>query len=161
MNFYLYNRYNLAKLWWEHVLDDMILFAWFKEELLECMSYDHAMYRQRSNENKLFRNLLQLTVNKDALASSLKESGCKRVAIYGMGVIGMYLYQLLTDMGIEVCYGIDRVEQTKDADTVIYKPSDNLPLVDVIIVTVLNDQNEAEEVLQKVECRIISLEELF
>ena len=157
----IYNRYNLAKTWWMHVVNDAVLFAWFKEELLECMNYDQAMYHHRGNENKVFRNLLQLTVSKEALVSSLKECGHKQGALYGMGVVGKYLYRLLTDMGIEVCYGIDREKVTENVGMVIYKPSDILPPVDAVIVTVLNDQKAAEEVLQKSECRIISLSDLF
>ena len=65
----------------------------------------------------------------------LRKRGFQTVAIYGMHYIGERLYKELENTQIEVLYGIDQNKDESNCALTIYKPSDNLPMADAIIVT--------------------------
>lgn len=65
----------------------------------------------------------------------LKKNGFHTVAIYGMHYIGERLYRELEDTQVEVLYGIDKNKDGCNCPITIYKPNDELPIVDAIIVT--------------------------
>lgn len=65
----------------------------------------------------------------------LKKNGFHTVAIYGMHYIGERLYRELEDTQVEVLYGIDKNKDGCNCPITVYKPNDELPRVDAIIVT--------------------------
>lgn len=65
----------------------------------------------------------------------LKKNGFHTVAIYGMHYIGERLYRELEGTQIEVLYGIDKNKDGCNCPITVYKPNDELPRVDAIIVT--------------------------
>ena len=96
-----------------------------------------------------------------SIADYLKGNGKKTVAIYGMSFLGERLYDELKDSDIEVKYAIDRNAESICTDLDVYTPEDDLPEVDVIIVTAVYFYDEIEEMLEdKVDCVIFSLEDI-
>lgn len=65
----------------------------------------------------------------------LKKRGFHTVAIYGMHYIGERLYKELEGTQVEVAYGIDKNKDGSNCALTIYKPDEELPMVDAIIVT--------------------------
>lgn len=86
----------------------------------------------------------------------------KTVAIYGMGELGNRLYDELKDSNnIQVKYAIDRNAASTYAEIEILELEAGLPEVDVIVVTAVFAFDEIEEELKKkVECQIVSLNDV-
>jgi glycosyltransferase involved in cell wall biosynthesis len=81
--------------------------------------------------------------------------GYFNIAIYGYGKIGQRLVDELVNGAVSVKYIIDRA----DIDTAytVYKPTDGLPDVDVIVVTVIYEFDKIQDFLfGKVDCPIVS-----
>lgn len=89
-------------------------------------------------------------------------NGYKRVAIYGMGQIGVRFYEELRQEGVEVLYVIDRNAPNLKFDVECLLPENELPEVDVIIVTAINNYEEIRDVVVgKVKCPVVSLNDIF
>lgn len=88
--------------------------------------------------------------------------GYNRVAIYGMGKIGIRFFQELVQEGVEVLYVIDRNASQIKLNIECLSPEDNLPEVDVIIVTVIDDCERISKYIgNKTQCVIVSLEDII
>lgn len=91
----------------------------------------------------------------------LRESGYKKIAIYGMHYIGERLLEELAGTEISVAFAIDENRKMSNYNIDIYKPADELPAVDLIVVTTaLYFYDIRKKLQEKVECPIISIEEL-
>lgn len=97
-----------------------------------------------------------------SLVSYFETNGYKRIAVYGMSHVGETFVDELRGTGIEVAYGIDQNADFIYADIDIMTMEDSLDSVDVIVVTAITFFDEIEEKLsEKVECPIISLEDVL
>lgn len=86
--------------------------------------------------------------------------GYYNIAVYGYGKIGKKIIAELSSSTINVRYIIDCAELDLQYPT--YKPTDDLPAVDVVIVTAIYDFDEIENMLfDKVTCRIVSANEIM
>lgn len=168
-NSFVHNSNDMAKEWWKYVLDDSVLFSWFKDDIVKCMSndqnaYQHMycnMYLRKLYESQVFRRLLQLSGDNSNFVKKLKQMGFEKIAIYGIGPVGEYIIRVLKDSEIHVCYGIDREKMTSESGLRVYKPNDALPDIDAIINTVSYSHKEIKTQLEKVECPIVVIDELM
>lgn len=86
----------------------------------------------------------------------------KKIAIYGMGLYGMKLYDLLTKNEIEVLYGIDQNADAMQRKIKIFKVNESLPTVDLIIVTAVFAFDAIKSLLEaQVDCPIMRLDDLL
>lgn len=86
----------------------------------------------------------------------------KTVAIYGMGEMGLRLYEDLKNSGeIEIKYAIDQgVALCEEIE--VLSMDDPLPDVDVVVVTATFAFEEiAEKLEQRIDCAIVSLEDVI
>lgn len=90
-----------------------------------------------------------------------EERGIGKVAIYGMAIMGKQLYLQLLAENVIVSYGIDRYVGQFGNDLKVYRPGEDYPCTDAIIITSY-DTEEIERYLRK-KCRakIYLLEELI
>lgn len=96
------------------------------------------------------------------LSDYFEKYGYKKIAIYGMGYAGETLLSELKDSNIEIAYGIDRNADKILLDIDILSLEDNLPGVDVIVVTAVTYFEEVEEALSKrTDSKIISLDNML
>lgn len=110
---------------------------------------------------KVFNQWMIARQEGKSVADYLKEYGYKTVAIYGMSYLGERLYDELRNSGIEVKYAIDRNAEGICTELDVYTPEDDLPEVDLIIVTAVYYYDEIEEMLgDMVDCVISSLEDI-
>lgn len=96
------------------------------------------------------------------LSEYFERNGYKRIAVYGMSYAGETLVDELKDSKIEVVYGIDQNAHSLFSDVDIVSAEDTLEDVDAVVVTAITFFDEIEEKLsQKLECPIISLEDIL
>lgn len=69
------------------------------------------------------------------IAQYLSQTGCHIVAIYGMSYMGQTLADELADGNVKALYGIDQNAGSLKCKSKIYKPSDEITPVDLIINT--------------------------
>lgn len=121
-----------------------------KKELEKYLNLFHLMCRWVKN-----------TQNKRNLKEWFEETGYFHIAVYGMGEIGECLVKELEGSKILVEYAIDQSLEDKES-VKVFRPSDNLPKVDCIVVTPITYFDEIEDMLQpKVNCPIISIEDVI
>lgn len=90
----------------------------------------------------------------------LKDIGCKKAAIYGLGIIGNHLYEELVDSEVEIV-GIDCSEIYNNFKMPIYKPNDIFHDVDLIIVTPLKYEVICQDLRKNYEGRIMPFHEVL
>ncbi len=92
----------------------------------------------------------------------LKKTGIRKTAIYAAGYIGKRLYHNLKNNGIEVSYFIDINAQYLDEDIPVYLPDAYLPSVDMVIVSLVEDE---KHIMDRLSCvpgaEIRSIKQLF
>ena len=136
-----------------------VIIEWVHEEKRmdgwenQCHKLD-AYYR-------LFNQWLSLKQEGKNLAEYLQFNEYKSVAIYGMSTPGERLIEELEYTDIEIKYVVDRNADNIVARQPKYKSDDELPKVDVMIVTaILAFQDIQEDMEKKVDFPIISLEDM-
>lgn len=92
----------------------------------------------------------------------LQSKGYKSIAIYGMSYLGQRLYDELKRTDIKVKYAIDQNAEDLCTDLKVFYPTDELMQVDLIIVTtILYFYEVRENMMKKVNCTILSLEDII
>ncbi len=87
------------------------------------------------------------------------QNGYKSVAIYGYGDLGAALAGELEDSDVEVKYVIDRAADFVYTELKVLRPDDNLPDVDVVVVTAIHYFDDIKTYMEKrISCPIVSLE---
>lgn len=105
---------------------------------------------------------LQMKNNGGSVAAYFNKMGYKRIAIYGMAELAVRLCEDLNGTDVEVVYGIDRDAcNSVSAIQEVYAPDDELPQVDVIIVTPFYAYDNIKDMLEKkISCPITSIENI-
>lgn len=110
----------------------------------------------------LYDQWLKAKQHGKSIAGYLKQNNFNTVAVYGMSYVGERLYDELKDTGIEVKYAIDRNAESIYSELDVLLPEDNLPEVEVIIVTPVYFYHEIEEMLtQKTNIKVLSLKNIL
>ena len=86
----------------------------------------------------------------DRLRRICSEKKWKKIAIYGMGAIGELVLNDLKKIGADAVYAIDRDPDSVFVDHQVYSLDDELPLMDIIIVTPFLQYNNIGPELEKV-----------
>ncbi len=99
--------------------------------------------------------------DRDFLVKWMKKKDLNQIAIYGMGMLGRHLEKQLEESGIQVRYAIDRNGTEDSSGLYIYTIDQELPNVDIIIVTVFYDYERILKELSKRGMRSVSLENVI
>lgn len=91
----------------------------------------------------------------------LDRNQIKSVAIYGMASIGKHLLSQLQKEEIEVLFGIDQYVGQCGNNFPIYRPEDQWPAVDAIIITAYDVVGIKEKKLAGYQGKIMSVDELL
>lgn len=82
----------------------------------------------------------------------------KHVALYGLGFEAKRFLQIADDFDIEICYGIDK--RPNSLLPICYKPTDELPKVDAILITNLRGSSKIKDDLKNLtKIRCVSIQE--
>ena len=96
------------------------------------------------------------------ISTYLCEQGYCEIAIYGMGNLGECLYEDLLSTNIKVKYAIDRSAVDFNGEIPIYRLEDNLEKVDLVIISILSDNEYIiEELRNKINCSVITIYQLL
>ncbi len=112
----------------------------------------------------LFRQMNQYLVTKQmdkSIVDYMEKKEYRKVAIYGMSHIAQRVMDDLEDSSIEVVYGIDRRADRLTYNIPIYNPEDELPEVDVIIVTAYDYEEIYDMLSKKTDYDIISFADMI
>ena len=114
---------------------------------------------------ELFKLAVRWIKNPQKIVNYLDENGYKRIGIYGMSYLGDCLQEVLRENDIKVVFGVDRnASRLYNPYIPIYEMTDDLPIVDVIIVTTIaffpEIKQELEEKLDR-HTLVISLEDIL
>lgn len=128
---------------------------------------NELLYKKEISLDKVNRiysatdTLLDMLENGDLLSNRLMRYEAKSVAVYGMGRLGMHLVRELQNQNVKVLYAIDR-RKVKCRNIDVYTPKNNLPKVDLIIVSAMVNINEIKKVIKPdVYRKMISINDIF
>jgi len=140
----------------------------FLDSLLK--NIDHNIYNDyqkfkiminRENHIKNIPNILNYKC--DNIIKNLKKKIRQEnptIAIYGFSNIGELLLKKLTEFNIKVKYIIDRKGNKIKTSLQVYKPTDNFPIIDCIIIAPLGIFDEVYPLIQDKAPYILDLEDI-
>ncbi len=92
----------------------------------------------------------------------LLKRGIKNIAIYGIGILGNQLLADLEGSKIEIRYGIDNRKESIRKNFPVYCIEDDLPEVDLVIVSVTQHYMQIYfQLRKKLKCDVMSLNEIL
>lgn len=109
----------------------------------------NEIYDRQQNMNGLYSRWIQLQFNNRSIGSFIKRYGYKSVAIYGAGEIGTFILRDLKKDGIEIEYFVDRKKSGIIMKKKILSPNDNLPHVDLFIISLLQNEESVKSLLKE------------
>lgn len=119
-------------------------------------------YRKYMYLFKIMCQWMHIKNRKKEISDWIKTVGWKRIAIYGMGEIGKVLLEELKNSDIDVAYGIDKQGDDMHIDIPVCKISDNLEVVDGIIVTAVTYFDEVKKELQNhINIPVVSIKDIL
>lgn len=111
---------------------------------------------------KMYAHWLDRKQKGESLSNYFEKKGYKKIAIYGMHYLGESLRTELSGSSVEVVCAVDKHAELRYTELPLYKPEDDIPEVDAIVVTAFFFFDEIEELLmEKVSCPIISIEDII
>lgn len=97
-----------------------------------------------------------------SIESYMVKNGYHSVAIQGMGYIGELLYEELKNSSIDVRYAIDRSAIDFKGELDVFRMEEELPKVDLIISTVLEDSGAlVAQLKEKCNCKVLRIDEIL
>lgn len=99
--------------------------------------------------------------NKVDFARYFKLNGIKSVAIYGMAALGKHVLVQLEKEGISPLFGIDQYVGQFGGDFRIYRPEEDFPDVDAVIITAYDTNAVYGKLKDKYRGKMIALEDLI
>lgn len=113
--------------------------------------------------SRLFDNWLILVERGDDVGQFFRERDIKEIAVYGYGNIGRHLVTQLLQLDVSVKYVIDkRKDGTITNNIPCYQLSDNIPNVDMIVITPICEYQKIECALKEISsAKIISVEDII
>lgn len=135
---------------------------YFKEVFLKTEDASQIAITKRDNTIGYLRFLIDDLLGKAYhIAQYLNRLNYKKIAIYGRGVMGVGLYKVLKEEGLEISYFIDRIRGASFEDVETKLPDEDLPPVDIIFVTVVNEEDEIIARLhRRVSCPVESMKDI-
>ena len=109
-------------------------------DTLMKMSYGQDVF---INESEEYFRLIRI------VGDAFRKKRWNKIAIYGMGAVGMYFKEIFSLAGAEIVYCIDRNYRNIQTDCSVLSPDEVLPTVDAVIVTVYGDFTKIAQKLRK------------
>ncbi len=136
-------------------------------EVVKDMEADIEPPKSQNNDKRqmlaeMIRRWFSIKLEQKSLATVLLQRGIHSVAIYGMGYLGMSLYQELEDSSVEIAYVMDRALSDSDGILKIIRLNEKLPKVDAVIVTVLGNVCDlCDSIRIKCDYQVLTLKDLL
>lgn len=149
------------------IIIGLIIICSFKEKQLRDYQVKSMSYEKNMMKFKEYYDLLdQWMMNREqgmCIENYFLKSNYRNIAIYGMGPMGNHLYNELSKSDkVHVIYAIDKKGSTIFPELSIKKPTEELPEVDAVVITVTVSYGEIVPMLEeKICCSMVSLEEVI
>ena len=132
---------------------------WSREE-------DLVTERNRVKKFEDYFSILNSWLKLKNHGGEVKDYFCKnkfrRIGIYGMGELGKRLYEELEKSDVEIIFAMDKGGYNLPNGLRMVNESEEIPTVDVIVVTPTFDYNNIENSLQqRTHNKIVSISEIF
>ena len=128
-------------------------------EYIKC---DNNLVKSRSMESLLYLWQIKNSEHNGNIFRRYFYQGSpyQNIAIYGLGNVANLFMGAIKDLPVKVLCGIDK--NKREYGEIIVVPPDNIPKVDVIIITVSYEADQIKQELMKItENRILTLKELL
>lgn len=110
----------------------------------------------------VLKEWLLLHIKEKRISDYFDRNNYHKIAVYGMAELGQFFVMELENSGLDVKYGIDRRAEMIAAEIPVLTLEDDLPPVDVVIVTAVYYFNQIADCLKdKLECPVISIEDIL
>ena len=143
----------------------LIIISFFAFLLCLQQKYIKKLKLRARKERGLFFLMNQwigLKQDNQQIETYFQKNNYQRIAVYGMGFVGMRLIKELRNTKLNIIYGIDQNAANISSDLKLLTLEDELPEVDVIIVTVLGSFQEIYDKLStKIKCDIVAIEDII
>ncbi|MCI9658890.1 MAG: hypothetical protein HFI14_09780 [Lachnospiraceae bacterium] len=143
----------------------LIIISFFAFLLCLQQKYIKKLKLRARKERGLFFLMNQwigLKQDNQQIETYFRKNNYQRIAVYGMGFVGMRLIKELRNTNLNIIYGIDQNAANISSDLKLLTLEDELPEVDVIIVTVLGSFQEIYDKLStKIKCDIVAIEDII
>lgn len=143
----------------------LIIISFFAFLLCLQQKYIKKLKLRARKERGLFFLMNQwigLKQDNHQIETYFQKNNYQRIAVYGMGFVGMRLIKELRNTNLNIIYGIDQNAANISSDLKLLTLEDELPEVDVIIVTVLGSFQEIYDKLStKIKCDIVAIEDII
>ena len=106
------------------------------------------LYDKSKRINRCLGKWMTLREEEKTVDKYLCQLGIKKIAVYGIGILGRYLVEQLQDSTVEVSYLIDRVSTKQITGYKTVTPYEELEDVDAIIITVVGEFENVCDVLK-------------
>lgn len=138
----------------------------YEEYLLESKEKEISIIQKENIRFKSYWTTLdrwiEIYLDGKSIGKQLKTLGYEKIAIYGLGMLGNHLLKELENNDIKVTYGIDQKEKGKQYKFPVYNLQNELPEIDLIIITVNHEYKFIKQELEKkVKAKIISIDLLL
>ena len=111
---------------------------------------------------KLLSQWMSVKQEGKSLVQYFQDNKYGSIAVYGLHYLGECLVNELKDSGVQVRYAIDRNVDKIHVDITLYRPEEELPEVDAIVVTPFYYFDEIDDMLsEKMDCPIVSIEDVI
>lgn len=132
------------------------------EELKERLSFVERRLYVAQKAREAMGIWLSIASSGKHVSDFLKANGYHRIAVYGLGFMGMHLLEDLQACGMEIAYAVDRRKNAHLRDIPVYPPEADLPTADVLVVTPCGQYDEIyAELKDRVPCRMVSIEHIL
>lgn len=127
-----------------------------------CIDEWEKMAKKNRGMFLLMNQWIRIKQEGNHLSVYFKKNGYKKIAIYGMGYIGIRLVKELKGSGIEVAYGIDRNAGNIYSNVKVVRLEDDLSAVDAIVISLTDGSDEVrKEISEKVCCPVVAIEDIL
>lgn len=110
----------------------------------------------------ILNSWLKLSNRGDRVQDYFLKNSFRRVGIYGMGELGKRLYEELEKSDVEIVFAMDKGGYNLPNGLRMVNETEEIPSVDVIVVTPTFDYSNIENSLkQRTHNKIVSISELF
>ncbi len=132
-----------------------LIYEMFLEELIQrkCtylyLGGGEYEYKRRfgAEENVAYSGIIYRKEVFETINAYFEKHNVKKIAIYGLGVIGHAFMKIVNLLNVDLMYGIDR-EEKQIKNLSVYSPEENLKKVDAVIITLKSHNKEVEELLK-------------
>ena len=130
----------------------------YYKELKDTLPIEQISQNLGIKRNELEKVISQKPAVIKKMNEYFRDNELKEIALYGLGQEAKRFLLILEDLDIRISYGIDKIPNS--LLKICYRPTDELPKVDAILITNLRNSVEIKKDLNKyVDISCVSLQE--